>query len=68
MVPRPIGHARFHRKQTAELLMSQGGYQIRFQTQPHPSLTIHHPDVFATGPKIERRHGAGLSRYCGKFS
>jgi hypothetical protein len=42
----------------------QGGCQIRFQTRPRPSATIHHPNVFATGPEIEERHCAGPSRYC----
>jgi hypothetical protein len=65
---RPIGPARFLRRPTAERLMFQGGCQIRFQTQPRPSAITHHPDAFARGIEIERRHGAGLSRYCGKFS
>jgi hypothetical protein len=66
--PRPIGPARFLRRRKAELLMSQGGCQTRFQTQPHPSSTIHHPDVSARGPEIGRRHGAELSRYYREFS
>ena len=66
MERRPIVPARFLQRRTAELLMYQEGCQIHFQTQSCPSATTLHPDAFAGGPEIERRHGAGLSRFCGK--
>ena len=52
MEPRPVGPARFDRRGTVELLMFQGGCQIRFQTQPRPSTIAHHLNVVATCPEL----------------